>query len=243
MPMPPRMTAQDLYQTVVHALGRIPRQGNDVWHAINQAGRALMRAHPWNWREVGPVEIPVVEGVDHVVLPDDFDTLTSASIPGNTLADVSITTFGEIIRLRRAVATLQGASSRLWMAFPLYEDDENLTKDGRWIAAIYPTPLTTGEPTIAVTYRKRWRDLWSDDPKALPNIPRNAERALVLLARAYAIHLEDQQQALEDAAYVAELETLKTHDGMIVENYGPMSGGAGRFRSMIPDPYIGRVEH
>jgi hypothetical protein len=92
--------------------------------------------------------------------------------------------------------------------------------------------LNIGGLDTYISYTRTWVD--AVDPGAgRPNIPPDWERALILMARAFAAHIENQTTGVEDQAVNAEIDRLIRLDGEKQPNLGRIKAEWQRTR--LPD--------
>jgi hypothetical protein len=222
-------TAGELYTLVRHGLGKEPAPGHDLWGTINRAGRELMTRAQWSWLTVGPVQVPTVGGSEIVELPEDFGQIIAVWLAGNWRT-VELTTVAEITRY---LTTTLALPTSVKIAFDAWTPQGSPTSKIKPRALIWPKANIAQPQVLTMTYRRRWVDVSSRDPDALPSVPAEAEEALILLARAKAKLLEnDEAASAERQAAEAEIQRLMAYDAMRQVNYGPMLGGAGRHKGV-----------
>lgn len=227
-------TRADYVSLMEHALGAVPDSRHTLADTLNDAGRALFDAHEWSWRQ-RTAGVDFVASQTYITLPTGCGQIISAERVGGTgRAPVRLTSLADIIRLRN---TSENAGTSWHLATDFGVDQTGVTvlaTQDR--AAIYPTPAANESGAIELTYRLDWTVL--DDDTDVPNMPASHERALVLLSRAFAIHLEDQEAAFEDEAFQAELDRLIDRDGGRQVDYGTYSGPRiGSERGVIDYPH------
>lgn len=206
-----------------HAVGATPDSRHDLYETFNRAGRYLYNYFPWSWRLKLASLVPV-SGDENIPLPSDFEQLESVQIDGSTdrigLVDLP---------------TIHAARHRDAYAGPGYlmhvAPYTTISTGGAVarFAILYPVPTANGVPDIEIWYRRAWPGYTSANNANNPSIPLEFENALVMLARAYAMHLQDQAAAFEDQKAIEELERLKAVDISRSPTQGFMGGGAHRF--------------
>lgn len=209
-----------------HALGKTVQARHRLIESLNNAGVRLFNEHSWNWRLRGPVQVAVVAGQPWIDLPADFGHHTAIYVdntnPSVGFRKVVVTSIEHLTSLReQSVGRDLGdmfVAPGLWSAAG--------EAAPRWL--VWPTPAVSGQPTISLIYRARWRTLTEGDPNGVPNIPEVAERALMLAARAEAQLVEFQDpQSADELAYREEIDRLKAEDGRELAAVGlPIRGGA-----------------
>lgn len=221
-------TAGDI---VAYALQRIGRTeatlsaGHNIWDDLNAAGSQLFTAHDWPWRFSGPIALPVTAGQDFLLLPADFANLMEAWIPDvgifNVLRSVSLSQYAQL----RSLDAFGITAYALYIHWPAWEQGAAEDPPERR-ALLYPTPVTDGDPTIQLTYKRRWRRITRDDDKARPNVPQEWMLALAYQTTAVAHQREHDTVAVETELYQAEVQRLITEVSRTPGRYGLVEGGA-----------------
>jgi len=196
-----RRTTEDYLNMMRHALGKTTTEtgikAHKLIHDLNDAGRALVNAHPWSWRTRAGVAVEQIADQPFVVLPEDFGHLIDIQATNAQTYRVNPTSLADINRLR---AWGQYDAQNLYIAFEdAYEadDDSSGVKQNR--AEIFPTPTFTRDD-VTMSYRAKWIDMDDNDLDRVPLIPRDWERSLVLFARSFAIDIENQVDPYENQA-------------------------------------------
>lgn len=91
--------------------------------------------------------------------------------------------------------------------------------------------INIGGLDTTLIYTRTWIDA-SDPGAGTPNIPPDWERALILMARAFSMHIENQTTSVEDATCTAEINRLIALDIEKQLNIGPILGGWNRTRPL-----------
>lgn len=205
-----------------HALGKTPSPKHNLWDALNRAGRALVTAHQWTWRQVTMQTVVGVADQDYIELPSDFGTCIWITAPGLVLYKVQQVPVAQIQQMQQTVTINNG--SQFYVAFGYVSAQNGSVPTPRMY--IYPTPTSDNAPTFALSYNRRWVDLSATRPDQIPSIPDDYENALVLGARALACQLENQDLTIEVAQYPLEIQRLIAEDSSQQTMWGPMRGGA-----------------
>ena len=227
-----RRTLQNYIDLMSHGLGKTPDVRHQLVQTFNDAGRALFTCcegapfqHSWGWilRDNVPFTIPGNQ-VQEVQLPDDFGTFVSLEYQRSFVGRVVTTTPGELNRVRRIFNV---DPLRIYICFDVGEKQLNAQQGPRKVAAFWP-PRDDDQTGLMLTYRRTWVDAEVNpqtlnlvDPNAVPDIPQEYERLLVLLARAFAVHIEDQAEAFESQAIQQEVARLVDWDAGKQINKGP----------------------
>jgi hypothetical protein len=197
-----------------HALGRTPDSRNLLLATFNRAGRRLFTARGWTWRIRGPVPLAVTADETVIQMPADFDRICTLSAPRE---DVEIVSLDYIMQLRRE----EYAGTRWYLYLPKWED--NAGGEPVRNALIYPTPTTTGTPALEMTYYRKWPTFTADQTDRIPPIPESFEHLLVLLARAFARTLEDDDaDPCEMPSIRSEITDLAREDAAGAARQGPL---------------------
>lgn len=217
-----------------HAVGATPDSRHDLYETFNRAGRYLYNYFGWSWR-LKSASLTTVANDENVPLPSDFEQLESVQIDGST----------DRIQLVD-LPTIHAARTRGLYTGPGYmmhvAPYTTITTGGvtSRFAILFPIPTSNGVPDIEIWYRRAWPGYTSANNANYPSIPPEFENALIMLARAYAIHLQDQTASFEDQKAIEEIERLKSVDIARSPTQGFMSGGAHRFMNRtrsIRDPH------
>lgn len=209
-----------------HALGKTAQSRHRLIESLNNAGVRLFNEHSWNWRLRGPVQVPVVAGQQWIDLPADFGHHISVYVdntnPSVGFRKVIVTSLEHLTELREQ--SVGRDLGDMFVAPGLWGGSGEALP--RWL--VWPTPAVSGQPTLSLIYRAKWKALTEGDPEAVPNIPEFAERALMLAARAEAQLVEFQDpQSADEIAYREEIDRLKAEDGRERAAIGlPIRGGA-----------------
>ncbi len=219
-------TAGQIVALVDHALGSNQPASIDLWEILNSAGRAMFGEHSWSWRVAGPLKIAATGGTNTIALPEDFGELVGVQAQISPYM-INVTTVADI---NRATAIVTSSPYAAMIAFDSWTIPTSPTQRPQPQALLWPIPTETGKPTLVISYMRRWRDMVSTDPNAVPNIPAEWDMALIYRARAEAKALVNDDAGSSDMAmYQKEIERLKLLDGAKQVNYGKLRGGASRF--------------
>jgi hypothetical protein len=230
------LTVQKYIDLMKHALGKTPAAGHDLLDTFNDAGRAFFTYHDWLWRSAGPVEVQTVADQNWVALPADMLAIESAYIDRENANDDGAGQFlrieqvsrDRLMQLRQIANYVQ--SSVLYAYFPKWQTQDSQAVSPVMRAELYPTIRVDHEPIISITYQRRWVDFTSADnlDAVVPNIPPHCEYALKMVARAFAVHIENQSEAWEDTVAVAALDRLIREDGRAQVEDGTLIGAVGQ---------------
>lgn len=231
-----------------HGLGKTPDSRHLLIDTFNDAGRALFTLaqgaphfHHWTWAVKYNYTLTIPGGqVEELELPMDFGSLIQIDFNDITAGAIIPTNVGELTRLRRAPTV---DAMQVFIAFDVGRKQSNGSGPPVPVAAFWPPradPLTN----VSLTYRRTWADMDAGDANRIPDVPPDYERLLTLLARAYAVHIEDQAMANEDENVVAELARLVAMDAGKQVNYGAPAHsvrGTARARgNMMNENWYGR---
>ena len=219
-----------------HGLGKTPDSRHSLYATFNRAGRALFTRHSWTWRQQGPISLPAVADQDYIELPLNFGGELESWIP-NTSGHLFLEkcSLGYLARLR-ATQTTNVVTGRFCIYYPGWAGQGGAEDEPTRRALLYPTPTTNADPTIQLIYRRRWVEVSTDDTKRVPDIPSEFEHALILLARSFAVCVENQRAPYEDGPYQAEIARLIAEDATAQANLGRMTGGVDRRFSRSSGP-------
>lgn len=218
-------TRDEYIGLMTHALGKTPDSRHNLYWTFNRAARALVTASEWSWRVRGPVSVSTVANQGFIELPADFAQVRVCYIPSaGAVQKVNVCTLETIAQLR-ALASSYVGTGNIYIYFPAWNFNE-LGVAPR--AELAPIPTTNATPTFQMIYNCAWREIDdSDTLREVTVIPADFEHALILMARAFANNIENQDAALEDTAVKNELDRLRGEDSRRQVNFGRMSGGAG----------------
>lgn len=224
------LTLEKHLNLMKHALGKTPDSRHLLIDTFNRAGNALYTYHRWSWRSKGPTTLAIPASSEQVQLPKDFGELISISSTNTNVFRVHPTTVADIMLMR---GTQTYDSLALFIAFRVSGSPGTLTSpiNEYPIAEIFPTQATA-RTDVKLHYLSRWVDMdETQDPQAVPPVPAEWEQALVLMARKYAVELENQEQAFEERALETELSRLVMYDGGRQVNLGrPMHSVRGYYQ-------------
>lgn len=224
------LTLESHLNLMKHALGKTPDSRHLLIDTFNRAGNALYTYHRWSWRSKGPSTLAIPASSEQVTLPKDFGELVGISSTNTNVFQVRPTTVEDIM-LMRGSQTYD--SLALYIAFRVAGAPGTSTSpiNEYPVAEIYPTQ-STARTDVKLHYLSRWVEMdETADPKAIPPIPAEWEQALVLMARKYAVELENQEQAFEERPLQMELDRLINYDGTRQINLGrPMHSVRGNYQ-------------
>lgn len=217
-----------------HGIGKSPAAGHVLLETLNDAGRHLYSFHAWTWRSAGPADLATVEDQSYVDLPADFAAIDDAVIDNTVDHDsefrrVELVSSDAILRLRQSRSQPRGDILSIY--FPQWATQADTTSEPTMRALLYPTPQTGLAPTLSMTYQRRWVELADgSEGTQVPNIPREMERALVLLARAHAMQNEGQYDNAEREFTLAfaELGRLVAEDSRRQVQIGVIQGATAQ---------------
>lgn len=225
------LTLADHISLMKHALGKTPDSRHNLYETFNRAGRALTNAHAWSWRN-RTANVAATASQAYITVPSDVGTVRSAYLSSMTgsYSKVCLTTIEDILRMRQDNGSGFTGGGDFFMSWESWVDQAATTSQIIKRFQVFPTPTANNEPTVTIAYQAVWTEFPTDGTGGtrLPNIDLQFEHALILMARAFSVHIENQQAALEDAAVVAEIERLKMLDGPRQWDIGPMTGGAAQ---------------
>lgn len=219
-----RRNVTDLINLMKHGLGRIPDSRHRLIDTLNDAGRALFHVaeqgpwfHQWNWLVRDNVDFTLPGGsVEEVELPADFGSLVAINKADTLVGGIQQISAAKLSLLRRSVSVTQ---LRSYICFEVGSTQATGDATPRKVAAFWP-PRTDALTGLTLTYVRAWVDLVESDGQRIPDIPQIFDRLLMLMARAYAIHLEDQAEAAEDPLVVNEINRLVQHEATMQPNFG-----------------------
>lgn len=240
--MAQRLTNGQYIDLMSHALGKTPDSRHDLYATYNDAGRALFSEHHWTWRQVGPTTLTVLSGNDFVDLPADMGGVVTAWVIDASSFDRLALVPLETIAALRASTINNVQSGLIYIHFPMWAGQSSPDEQPTRRAIIYPT--AAADITINLVYRKDWSTVTTGDSARIPSIPDKFERALKLISRSMAWHLENQSPCQEDSDYIAEIARLKIEDASMQTTVGKMTGGADRrmYRQRGPRRYPQQAE-
>jgi len=224
-----RRTFQQYKLDVLHALGleEGDATGNlDVGAIVNDALEHLAAMHSWTWLSSNQKSLDIVGGVDHILLPEDFGTLTALEHTEGFTRLMIPTTWVDLLRLRQQ--SIQEWSRSYWYVIQIGNvavGDEDAGLDLPTIE-LYPTPADDFTDAISIVYRRFLRRMVDDADR--PQWPSYMDRPCSLLARAFALGDFDAEQlprTAEGEQFQLMLPDVKTKDGLARRSYGVMDGG------------------
>ncbi len=200
-------TAAKLIDLITHAVGGVDTR-HDLWETLNAAGRALITEHQWTWRKNASTVIQITS--DSTPLPLDFVSVNSVRWTNNLLGDIRIVTPDVVDEYRQRVPN--GASPTvIYLAFGVWRLGDASGPPTPQVLC-FPIPTANAPYSLRVVYNRTWMPLSKDRPGEYPNIPEEAQQALILRARYEAALIEDQNVAPELSAYQAEVQRLWAED-------------------------------
>jgi len=219
------MLAQSDYIGLMqHCLGKTPDSRHNLYETFNRAARALVTAHSWSWRMAGPIALETVANQAFIDLPADFMRVLSVYTPSaGAVQRVNLASLETIANIRSLSSSYVG-TGEIYAYFPSWSTlEQGVTPR----AELAPIPTTNAASAFQMFYLRGWHNIDASEVDALPKIPPEFEHALVLMCRAFANNIENQDVALEDTAVGNEIARLKAEDSQKQVNFGLMSGGAG----------------
>lgn len=214
-------TATQLISMMEHAIGATPDSRHSLWDTLNEAGRALTMYHEWTWRQEAFYDVEFTAGQMAFDLPSDFAGIRAARSPFNNPQTYIVVTPEELLEKRSLVT---GPGAVYWLAFSTHTLDSGLVVPR---GLIHPLPSAEDDPPLTILYRRGWYELAEASPSEKPRIPAEFERALVLMARAFAVEYQTQRPAMENVSVMAELQRLRNEDISRQREAGKLTGGAG----------------
>jgi hypothetical protein len=182
---------------------------------INQAGEHLF-GYQWTFRQATAL-LSTVATQPYVVLPADFSELIAAW--SGTLP-LLITNQDEVENTRSSEFNSYGTRGYVKAVVPT-----TAVPTQTYQLQIYPTPTSSEENKIKITYRTGWQRVSTANlPTDVISIPLYLETLLVLYVRAITESYEDGQQSQR----LAEIEagtlfgTAQRKDGMLQAHFGQL---------------------
>lgn len=217
------LTQAQYIDLMTHCLGKTPDSRHSLPETFNRAGRALVTARPWSWRIRGPVTLSTVANQAYIELPADFCEVRTVYIPSaGAVQRVELATLETLAQIRALSSSYVGTGI-IYAFFPSWSSlQQGMTRR----VELAPIPTTNATPSFQLIYNAGWKEIDSGDGTATPQVPLEFEHALVLMARAFANNIENQDSAIEDVAVQNEIARLDKEDSRIQPTYGRMSGGA-----------------
>jgi hypothetical protein len=223
------LTHQGHIDAMSHAVGGLNDKRVSLLEWYNQAGRSLFSEHPWRWRVVGPLQLPLpTTPSDYIDLPLDFGNLVHITV-NSAAFRVNLVDIRQIMELRRGrvVNTAGGVWISLDGNAPPVGGQPGFSKR----MAVYP-PVPNGVSYFLLAYEMCWREAVADKLDQYPNLPPFMDAALDFKARALARNLTKQSSTIEEAMYREEVERAKGEDARRQIEMGPLRGGADDFASV-----------
>lgn len=217
-------TAEQIIDMMKHAIGGTPDSRHDLWATLNEAGRALTNWSRWSWRFAGPTTLIFETENEKFALPEDFGEIDACAATTPTVV-IRIVSSSEIMWMRSRNIR---SGYVYYIHFPEWTAPSDSGDSQRPQGMIWPLNTIENTP-IQITYWRRWVELKSTDPSAYPAIPAEYERALVLLARDFALCYQTDQPSIESDAAVKEITRLIEADARRQPFEGQITGGASRF--------------
>lgn len=221
-------TAQEIVDAIGFAVGKTTSTMDsriDLWAIANQAGRALYSRFGWTWRSHGPVALAGVSGQDYIALPADFARALKVTAASG-LTPVETVTPDRIMEYRQDLLAVSGVGV-VYVSFIAWSSQVNGVAGPAPRMDLYPTPASDGEPSLLLRYERKWKELSENDPDAHPNIPDEAELALVYKGMAIVKTLLEDNPGPMEQSYEAEVSRLILEDTGRQPMFGPIRGGAG----------------
>jgi hypothetical protein len=208
-----------------HAAGAAPDSRHNLYATFNRAGRRLVQEDRWAFRLTGPVALEPDTASNRVRVPDDFgiiEHLAAAGYPDQ----VRFASPAEVARLIAAYPG-QGPLGSCWtVASSPIETVDQAGHTARFLLA-HPLPDSS---RFRLLYWRTWRDIMESGAAAdrTPEIPAEFEQALIMLARAYTLDLQDQADSLEMARYREELARLRSLEAARIPDGGMLRSQVSR---------------
>lgn len=198
----------------------------DPWQILNRAGRAIYTRFPWPWRAQGPEDLATVADQQYVELPTDFARPLKVTIANGGGWNIETVSMDRIMDLRQSAASFSGSAGLVRVSFIPYDTQPSGKALPKPRMEIYPTPTTNGEPTFSLRYERKWKELSTSDPNIKPNLPNEAEQALIYKGQALLKLMVEGSDGGMEAACEAKLQRLIGEQAGTQMNYGRMRGGA-----------------
>lgn len=215
-------TVANYQSAMLHAIGNAqPATGLTTLEILNDALRELFTFSDWSWRRRPPATLNLVASQSYVSLPSDFGELETVHSPCNPTISVTKVGLDDIARMRGGV--IQNNISRfVAVAWPTQTTTTARPAQAR--LEIWPTPTVSVTGGIRIVYKAGAIDLVNSTDT--PNIPKEFESALLMLARGKLMFHELGGDLTEYNVGLAALERLKEYDGMQERDAGAITGGA-----------------
>lgn len=223
------LTVAEYTARMQHAIGNSsPATGFSLLEVLNEALRHLFTYADWTWKHRAPALLTITQNVSFVPLPSDFGTsgeLLSVHSVWSPEVFVEKVSLGDIADLRGSIATTY---TKFYVAVSYPTQTAATSRPGAARLEIWPTPAETITSAFRVNYKSGPVDLTGNTD--VPNVPREYEAALTLLARAMILRYEagaDSPAYLSEMkAATDELERLREADGAVDPDAGALSPGA-----------------
>jgi len=231
------ITLDDLQSYIKHVLsggGRLDTSlpGSDAdaveKGVINQAGRWFFSCHQWNFREAPPVSIDFPGSQDQIDLPVDFGEMVTYQMTSGLTYGIQFTTPAKVAEMRATTVTV--ATYQHWAT--IVQPSQQSPTEGMPPPhlEVWPVP-TAQEDALTIWYRRKWAEL--DATTDAANVPDYAEFALAMTCRAFASGLSEEygnerdiESELNKLVGGHVFDALRTADGLLQSDYGPMTNGA-----------------
>jgi hypothetical protein len=215
-------TVADYQAAMLHAIGNSqPATGITTLEILNDAVRELFTFSEWSWRRRPPATLNLVASQSYVSLPADFGELETVHWTTSPLVAVNKVGLDDIARLRGGVIT---DSYARYVAVSWPSQTTSSVRPAQARLEIWPTPTATAAAAIRIVYKAGAIDLVNAGD--VPNIPKEYESALLMLARGKLKFHELDGDAVEYQAGLAALQKLQEYDGLQERDAGAITGGA-----------------
>lgn len=230
------LTVRQAIDLMEHGAGAAPDSRHNLYQTLNRAGRFLCAYSGWSWTVAGPVYLATAADSRFVRLPDDFRQLIAITAPGSAFGIAQI----DQVRMMRLHSASAGGHGRWYITVPPHFTPSPSAPLPVKEAMVFPTPETSDARAFELLYTREWANIaddGSDDDRQLP-LPDQFENAIIMLARAYTLDLQDQAESHEMARAMSELALLKSQDAANQPMHGPITGGAASRRARYrPDSH------
>lgn len=216
-----------------HGTGVADDSRVDMYQSFNRAGRMLTRRRKWWWRLVPGYSLAAVISSADITLPSDFDSLDTITLSSG-YGPVETITPDEYTRLIAGI-TAGNVVSGTKVLLPVSTFNATTGAETK-VLKLLSAATANGSPTFVLTYWRAWKNVTAADVAAVPAIPVDFENALILLARACALDLQDQAESHEMQRYLQEVADLERADTTRIPEFAPSRGGANDMRRI---PFIG----
>lgn len=221
-----------------HALGKNPSTNHDLWQTFNDAGHAMMNCaevapwnHQWTWAREVTADIDIPADVETWELPEEFGQLVRVGYETVLAKSIVVVPVARLEELRQQTVTPSGV---IYVAYPIYGGRLSRVAAPQNRAAVYPTQ-DDDVTDLRWTFQRQWIDLHDDDNDGIPNIPRQWERLLELMAQQFAKVAEDQEDDWLSPSIGQEIERMVAFDtGKSAPNIGPATYSVRRAAGRLP---------